>query len=227
MYLTPVVSQSYLQPQTLIERSVRFVEWNVLRVFISVDLSPLSVCVEFGFVVRSGARLKLWNLHRFVRQRTCAPAGTSWCVQVHLNCDTRCVVYLVGWLITQYSAVLWTLVRGTFDKCCNLCLYEELQLHVHPSVFRELQFSLHANLLLCSEAGDEWTVSVQSGFCIFVDEVSRQGFLEKKPDTQTETDVSASGRQAIYRRPWCRWLSVRSVQKQQHAFILVNLVKWS
>lgn len=176
MYLTPVVSQSYLQSQTLIERSVRFVEWNVLKVFISADLSPLSVCVEFGFVVRSGARLKLWNLHRFVRQRTCAPAGTSWCVQVHLNCDTRCVVYLVGWLITQYSAVLWTLVSDTFDKCCNLCLYEELQLHVHPSVFRELQFSLHANLLLCSGAGDEWTVSVQSGFCIFVDGVSRQGF---------------------------------------------------
>lgn len=65
------------------------------------------------------------------------------------------------------------------NKCCDICLYEELQLHVHPSVFRELQFSLHANLLLCSGAGDEWTVSVRSGFCIFGDEVSRQGFLEK------------------------------------------------
>lgn len=120
MYLTPVVSQSYLQSQTLIERSVRFVEWNVLKLFISADLSLLSVCVEFGFVVRSGARLKLWNLHRFVRQRTCAPAGTSWCVQVHLNCDTCCVVYLVGWLITQYSAVLWTnAVIFVFMRSCS------------------------------------------------------------------------------------------------------------
>ena len=33
--------------------------------------------------------------------------------------------------------------------------------------------------------------------------------------------VTAAGRQAIFRRPWCRWLSVRSVLKHQDAFILV------